>query len=98
MCKVMSKSAPTELETIEWLDHAGDLIRKQMAEIERLRAELVEWKKRAGKYIADCDTLDEAIAAERERCAQRAYEAALNWLSDFAAGEIAAAIRKGEPA
>lgn len=43
-----------------------ELMDEGAAEIERLRAEVVEWKKAAGKYVAGCD-LCEPTQAENER-------------------------------
>lgn len=62
------------------------------AEIERLRAELAAKHEPADDWEAR-QAIAEAVAAERERCAQ----VVLRELSPELGEELAAAIRRGEP-
>jgi len=69
------------------------------AERERLQDEIVTWKRAAGKYVADCTNVDEAVAAERERCARICDEIASRFdmtVGECPAATCAAAIREGE--
>lgn len=64
----MSREAPTELETIAWLDHAGDLIRKQMAEIEQLKAEAEQHLRAYQHQFNEVERLRAALQRIADMC------------------------------